>query len=325
MVGILDPLNIRGLTLRNRFVMPPMHTGLATNNGAVTDSLIEHYVQRSEALGLVIVEHSYVTIEGRLSQNQLGIYDDSLVSGLKELAHCIHKKGASVILQINHAGKSTNAEVTGTQPVAPSPFGGSRQLEVKEIEAVTEAFALAAERAVKADFDGVELHGAHGYLLNQFFSPLVNRRTDNYGGSLENRMRFPLEVVVRVREKLGGKILSYRLGAVDLDPAGVDIKDSKKFAAKMEEAGVDVIHVSGGFCGSSPESLQTGQGYFIPHAHKIEKVVKIPIIGVGGITDPEYADKIIKEGKVDLVAVGRALLNDSNWAKKAVKNLKLTS
>ncbi len=325
MVGILDPLKIRGLTLRNRLVMPPMNTGLAAGDGAVTDPLIEYYVQRSEALGLVIIEHSYITIEGKLSSNQLGIYDTSLVSGLKELAHNIHRTGASVIIQINHAGKSANAKVTGTQPVAPSSFEGARQLEVKEIEAITEAFALAAERAVKADFDGVELHGCHGFLLNQFFSPLTNRRTDNYGGSLENRMRFPLNVIEKVREKLGRKIMCYRLGVVDLDPAGVKIADSKKFAVKIEEVGVDIIHVSGGFCGSSPESLQTRQGYFIPYAQKIKNVVKIPIIGVGGITDPEYADKIIMEGKVDLVAVGRAIYNDPKWAKKAVKKLKSQS
>ena len=129
----------------------------------------------------------------------------------------------------------------GKKEVAPSPFGSARQLEVKEIEAVTEAFALATERAVKADFDGVELHGAHGFLLNQFFSPLLNRRTDNYGDSLENRMRFPLEVIGRVRKKLGWKILSYRLDAANLNSSGVDIEDSKKFAVKMEEAGVDII------------------------------------------------------------------------------------
>jgi len=129
----------------------------------------------------------------------------------------------------------------GKKEVAPSPFRSARQLEVKEIEAVTEAFALATERAVKADFDGVELHGAHGFLLNQFFSPLLNRRTDNYGDSLENRMRFPLEVIGRVRKKLGWKILSYRLDAVNLNSSGVDIEDSKKFAVKMEEAGVDII------------------------------------------------------------------------------------
>ncbi len=322
MAGILDPITIRDVTLRNRLVMPPMSLGLATNDGAVTEELIKHYTQRSEALGLVIIEHSYINIEGKLSSNQLGIHNDNLIQGLKNLAENIHKTGASAIIQINHAGKSANPQITGTQPVAPSPLNGAKELKVDEINNLEKAFALAAERAVKADFDGVELHGCHGFLLNQFFSPLANRRNDIYGGSLENRMRFPLEVIKGVRQKLGHKILSYRLGAVDLNPHGVKIEDSKKFAVKMEEAGIDIIHVSGGFCGANPEPLQNTQGYFVPYAKKIKKVVKIPVIGVGGIKDPEYADSIIKKGKADLVAIGRTLLKDPNWAKVATEKLK---
>ncbi|MBS7614847.1 NADH:flavin oxidoreductase [Candidatus Bathyarchaeota archaeon] len=322
MAGILNPITIRDVTLRNRLVMPPMSVGLATNEGVVTEELIKHYIQRSEALGLVIIEHSYVTIEGKLSSNQLGIHNDNLIQGLKNLAQNIHKTGASTIIQINHAGKSTNPQITGTQPVAPSPLNGARELKVDEINNLEKAFASATERAVKADFDGVELHGCHGFLLNQFFSPLTNRRNDIYGGSLENRMRFPLEVIKSVRQKLGRKILSYRLGAVDLIPKGIKIEDSKKFAVKMEEAGVDTIHVSGGFCGASPEPLQNTQGYFVPYAKEIKKVVKIPVIGVSGIKDIEYADSIIKKGKADLVAIGRTLLEDPNWAKNAIEKLK---
>ncbi|MDI6847350.1 MAG: NADH:flavin oxidoreductase [Candidatus Bathyarchaeia archaeon] len=305
--------------------MPPMHTSLATTEGAVTDNLIEHYVRRSKALGLLIVEHSYVSLDGRLSERQLGIYDDSLVSGLEKLSSRVHATGTPVVIQINHAGRAASMEITGMEPVAPSLSENARELRGENIEALVEAFAVAAERAMKAGFDGVEVHGAHSFLLNQFFSPLTNRRRDRYGGSLENRMRFPLEVVERVKEKVGGRLLMYRLGSDDLDPVGVKIEDSKKFAVKLQEAGVDIIDVSGGLCGSRPSQLQDRQGYFIPQAQQIKKVVDIPVIGVGGITEPEYANAVIREEKVDLVAVGRALLEDPDWATKAIKHWKIAS
>ena len=321
MVDLLDPLEVKGLTLKNRIVMPPMYTGLATAEGAVTDNLVEHYVRRSRALGLLIVEHSYVSLDGRLSERQLGIYDDRLLSGLEKLSSRIHATGTPVVTQINHAGRAASTKITGMEPVAPSFSGDARELRCEEIKALVEAFATAADRAMRAGFDGVEVHGAHGFLLNQFISPLINRRRDRYGGSLENRIRFPLEVVDRVKEKIGGRLLLYRLGSDDLDPAGIKIEESKKIAAKLEEAGVDIIDVSGGLCGSRPSQLQDRQGYFIPQAQQIKKVVGTPVIGVGGITEPEYADTVIREGKVDLVAVGRALLEDPDWATKANKKL----
>jgi len=321
LVDLLDPLEVKGLKLKNRIVMPPMNTGLATSKGVVTSRLIEYYVKRSKALGLLIVEHSYVSLDGKLSETQLGIYDDKLVSGLKKLSNSVHATGTPVVIQINHAGAAASMETTGMQPIAPSPNKGAQELQVEEIETLTEAFALAAERAKIAGFDGVEVHGAHGFLLNQFFSPLTNRRGDNYGGSLENRLRFPMEVVDRVKEKMGGRLLLYRLGSDDLDPAGTSIKDSKKFAVKLEDAGVDIIDVSGGLCGSRPTQLQGIQGYFIPQAQQIKKVVDIPVIGVGGITDPQYADTLIRHGVVDLVAVGRKLLKDPDWAIKAIETL----
>ncbi len=322
LVGILDPIEIKGLSLKNRIVMPPMHTGMATSKGAVTDSHISHYVPRSKAIGLVIIEHSYVSIAGKLTEKQLGIYDDNLIQGLEKLLGSIHAVGTPAVIQITHAGKNSKTEITGLEPVAPSPIGPAQELRSKEIEDLSDAFAKAAERAMKAGFDGVEIHGAHGFLINQFFSPLTNQRRDKYGGSLENRMRFPLEVVRRVKEKVQGRLLLYRLGAEDLDPAGIQIEDSKKLASKLEEAGVDVIDVSGGLCGSRPVQLEGKQGYFVPQAQQIKKVVNMPVIGVGGIKDPEYADMLIREGRVDLVAVGRALLEDSDWAMKAVQRLK---
>jgi 2,4-dienoyl-CoA reductase-like NADH-dependent reductase (Old Yellow Enzyme family) len=321
LVGFLDPLIVKGYKLKNRIVMPPMQTGLATTKGKVTKSLITHYVRRCEALGLLIVEHSYVTLDGRFSERQLGIYDDNLISGLKQLSRSIHMKDTPVVIQINHAGRSASQDIIGMQPVAPSKIGNARKLTIEEIEVLIEAFAKAAERAMKAGFDGVEVHGAHGFLLNQFSSPLVNKRKDDYGETIENRMRFPLEVVKRVKERISGRLILYRLGSVDIDQGGTHIEDSQKFALKLQEAGVDIIDVSGGLCGSRPIEFQGKQGFFIPQAQEIKKVIDIPVIGVGGIKEPDYANKIIQEGRVDLVAVGRSLFKDNNWATKAVKGL----
>jgi len=322
LASLLDSIEVKGLLLKNRIVMPPMQTSLATTEGAVTDDLIKHYTRRSKALGLLIVEHSYVSPDGKLNERQLGICDDGLLPNLEKLTSNVHATGTPIVIQINHAGGKTNKEITGTTPIAPSPNENARELRGREVDALSEAFAMAAERAMKAGFDGVEVHGAHGFLLNQFWSPITNRRSDKYGGSLQKRMNLPLKVVRKVKEKVGGRLLLYRLGSCDLAPAGIQIEDSKKFALKLEEAGVDIIDVSGGLCGSRPAHLQNTQGYYIPQAQQIKRTVNIPVIGVGGITDPKYADNLIREGRVDLVAAGRALLEDSDWATSAIQTLK---
>ncbi len=319
--GLIEPLKVRDLMLRNRIVMPPMQTGKATFEGGVTNRLINHYVKRSGAVGLPIVEHAYVSLTGKLGVKQLGIYDDALVPGFEKLAAALHSIDAPAILQITHAGAVASKKVTHAQPVGPSSLGKARGLEKSELEKIIDQFTAATERAVKAGFDGVELHGAHGYLLCQFFSPLLNRRCDEFGGSLEGRMHFPLMVVKRVREVLKGKTLLYRLGADDLTSKGTRIEDSIVFARELEKSGVDIIDVSGGMCGAEPKQLLNVEGYFLSQAQKIKKTVNVPVIGVGGITDAHYADRLVREGSVDLVAVGRALLKDALWAEKAVEAL----
>ena len=321
LVSLLDPLKIKGITLRNRIVMPPMQSGRASLKGEVTNRVINFYSRRSAWLGLPIVEHAYVSASGKIGPKQLGIYDDSLISGLEKLASAIHSVGAPAIVQISHAGGVANKKIIDTTPAGPSATGKTRMLEKKELPLIAEEYALAAERAVKSGFDGVELHGAHGYLLNQFFTPLLNKRDDEFGGSLENRMRFPLLVVEKVKRCLSGKVLLYRVGSDDLAPMGTKIEDAVEFALKLEASGVDILDVSGGMCGSEPKQLRQIQGYFVPQAQQIKKVVKVPVIGVGGIVEAEFADKLVREGCVDLVAVGRALWHDVEWAKKAVEKL----
>ncbi len=320
--GLLEPLKVKTYTLRNRIVLPPMQTGRASFEGTVTSRLINFYVRRSAALGLPIVEHSYISPTGKIGPKQLAIHDDSSISGFEKLANALHEVGAPAVVQISHAGAVTNKRVIGTEPAGPSPREKSRMLESSEIYGIAEEFALAADRAVKAGFDGVELHGAHGYLLNQFYSPLFNRREDEFGGSLEKRMRFPLLVVEKVRQRLGGRLLLYRLGSDDLAPYGTHIEDSVEFARRLKAYGVDIVDVSGGMCGSEPRQLRQVKGYFVPQASEIKKAVNVPVIGVGGIAEVEYADKLVSEGKVDLVAVGRAFWSDSQWAEKAKETLK---
>jgi len=310
--------------------MPPMATGLATTDGKVTEDLIKHYEKRAKGLGLQIVEHSYIIKSGKLSEQQLGIYDTKLTAGLTKLTKRIHSLGTPIAIQMNHAGRVTTSKICGQQPAGPSPIPHSsehetpRELTKHEIEELIEAFGLAANLAVEAGFDAVEVHGAHGFLLNQFLSPLSNKRNDEYGGSLENRMRLHSQIIARIKEKIGKSLpLLYRLGAEDMHPEGLTLKDSKVFAQNLEKWGIHAIDVSGGMMGSRPAHL-TSPGYYVPLAEAIRSVVNVPVIGVGGIRTPEFADEVIRKNRVDLVAVGRAMLAEPEWALKAIEALKRT-
>ncbi len=326
MPRLLDTIRLGTLTIKNRIVMPPMATNKATGDGEVTENQIEYYAERARGVGLIIAEHSYVTPRGKLSPNQLGIYDDKLIPGLSKLCKAVHRHRTPIAAQISHAGGRTTSSIIGARPVGPSPVlvfqETPEELNAEEIDEVIEAFGQAARRAVEAGFDAVEVHGAHGFLLNQFLSPLTNKREDEYGGSLEKRARFPLRVFKRVRKEVGQDFpLLYRLGADDFREGGLSLNDTRIFAGMLAEAGVDAIDVSAGIGGSNPPGF-SGQGYLFHLAEGIKEVVKVPVVGVGGVTEAEFADKAVREGKVDLVAVGRALLADPEWAMKAVKTLK---
>jgi len=328
MPNLFDPLTVGHLSLKNRIVMPPMANDLASIRGEVTVPLIAHYTRRAAGVGLVIVEHSYVAKDGKLSSKQLGIYDDTLINGLANLAESIHAKGTPVCIQINHAGRRASSSICGSHPVAPSAIAASdtnevpRALEKHEIRHLVRLFGDAARRARKAGFDAVEVHGAHGFLLSQFASPLTNRRMDEYGGSFEKRIRFPLEVVEEARATVGSDFpLLYRLGAYDGQEGGATISECQAFSRRLVQAGVSIVDVSGGLVGSRPEGM-SNQGYFLPLAEKIRQAVGgVPVIGVGGIRDAKFADKAIRQGRVDLVAVGRAILADPDWALTAAKIL----
>lgn len=329
MPSLSDSISIDNLTLKNRIVMPPLANDFSSSAGEVTQKHLDHYRARAGAgVALVIVEHSYIVPEGKMTKKQLGIHNDSLIPGLAGLADTIRSAGAKSAIQLTHAGANTSAKVCGCQPVGPSAVASPgrdetpRPLEIGEIEALIEAYRQAARRAKAAGFDAIEIHGAHGFLLSQFASPYTNQRTDQYGGSTENRVRFPLEVITAVRQETGpGFPLLYRFGASDFLQGGLALDEAQKIAPMLVEAGIDMLDVSGGLCGSRPKELGDMPGFFVPLAQSIKEVVDVPVIAVGGITDAVFANSIIAEGKADLVAVGRALLKNPNWAAEALEQL----
>lgn len=327
MPGLLDSIRIGSLEVPNRLVMPPMGTQLAGKGGQVTERLLEHYRDRAPGVGLVIVEHAYVMLAGRMHDAQLGIHEDDLTPGLRMLAQAIQEQGARIAVQINHVGaKAPPNPALGTpasaSAVAPPGIEAvPRELSLSEIGEIVIAFGQAARRAKEAGFDAVEVHGAHGFLNNQFTSPLTNKRTDSYGGCIENRMRLPVEIVTEVRRQVGRDYpILYRLGASDMIEGGLTVQEGQRIAAALVETGVDVVDVSGGHGGSVHPTI-TGQGFLVPMAEEIKQVVTVPVIGVGGITEPEFADQVIRDGRVDLIAVGRAILRDPKWGCKAVTAL----
>jgi NADPH2 dehydrogenase len=330
MTYLLNPLKVRSMNLANRLVMPPMATAKAEFDGKVSQALLDYYEEKSRGghISLIIIEHSYITPEGRANNNQLSIADAGVIPGLRKLADVIHGNGSKAAMQINHAGSAALKEVTGTTPLAPSaltnPRRGDmpREITQAEIGDIVNAFKEASRRVKEAGFDAVEIHSAHGYLLNQFLSPLTNKRTDDYGGSISNRIRIHLQVIQAVRAAVGPDFpIQVRLGASDYTEGGTTIEDSKKAARAFEKAGVDIIHISGGFVGYTPPGL-TGQGYFATLSEAIKSVVSIPVILTGGITEVDAAESFLKERKADLIGVGRAILQDSTWAERAIKNLR---
>lgn len=330
MANLLSPLICRGMQLANRIVMPPMANNLATETGEVTGAMLEHYSERAEAsVGMIIVEHSYVLPSGRAHPQQMAADRDELAPGLRRLAQAIRTAGAAAAIQITHAGSNTAAATIGAVPAGASPAphpkrsGGEipRELSTAEINDIAAAFAAAAARVKEAGFDAVEIHGAHGYLLNQFYSPLTNHRTDMYGGSRERRLTLPLQVVRAVREAVGASYpVLYRLGADDLMPGGLDVADTVYAASRLAEAGADMLDISGGLGGYRPENAE--KGYFVELAAAVKAVVDGPVIVTGGISEARYADSIVREGKADLIGVGRALLADPYWARKAAAELR---
>ena len=321
---LMQSFQMKNLVLRNRIVMAPMLSRLCDPDGIVSQKLIDYYAERAKGgAGLIIVEYCYIDEkESKANQGQLGAYWDQLIAGLGDLAEAIQEWGAKAILQICHAGRSTSAKFMGRQPMAPSAMPGytgemAREMTLEEIEAAMESFAQAARRAKTAGFDGVELHGAHGYLMAQFLSPYTNRRTDIYG---KDRGLFALQTLERVRARVGPDyVVGYRMGGEEFIEGGITLEETKAFARRLEERGIDYIHVSGGI-------IEVGEHFVIPMyfpkgdllhlAEGIKQAVKIPVVAVGAIHDPFLAEESLKKKQADLIAMGRGLIADPEFPGK---------
>lgn len=322
------PLSIGKIQLKNRLVMPPMATA-KSSNGKVTHALLDYYNEKSSGgyIGLIITEHCYISIEGKAGTNQLSIAEDSDIEGLKALTDCIHQNQTKVFAQISHAGMQAKEEITGCKAIAPSATFNPRksdspipqEMSIEQIQTIKEKFVKAAIRAQKAGFDGVEIHSAHGYLLNQFYSPLINQRKDDYGGTIENRIRLHLEIIQAIKKQCGKHYpVAIRLGACDYMENGSTLEDAIFACIAFEKAGVDLIDISGGFHGYiHPTNFQ--QGYFSEVTEALKKSLHIPVLLTGGIVDKEAAEMLLKENKADCIGVGRAILKNSSWSKDAIE------
>ena len=305
-----SPLNIKDITLPNRIVMPPMPRELS-DEGEVSDELIDYYHKRAEGTGLIIVEHEYVSPDGIASPNQLSMADDSVIESFKELTDSIHSQDSFAIAQINHAG---------FESISPKR-SNLNIMSIDEIEHIKESFVNAAIRTQRAGFDGVEIHAAHGYLLSQFYSPYTNKRTDKYGGDLVNRTRLHNEIIREVRENVGEEyIIAIRFGAYDYLEEGSKLEDIPVAVKSFVESGADIIDISGGLCRyANPNSKEPG--YFKELSKIAKDSVDVPVILTGGVKKAKDAENLLNEGYCDLIGIGRALLMDAEWSKKALKSL----
>ena len=276
----------------------------------------------------MIVEATAVSPEGRLAASQLGIWSAHHVEGLAGLAQVIHRSGAMAGIQIHHAGnRATLKHTYGEAPLVPSITerspAGAREMTQGDIDRVIEAFAAGTQRAVRARYDYIELHGAHGYLVSQFLSPRANTRTDRWGGSLENRMRFGLEIYRAAHDAADGRAaVAVRLGLADGYPGGLGTDDGLAAARELAALGCPILHVS--HAGTLPEGIVPDGSPFSATMHLAELVkssVPVAVIGVGGIFTPDEAEAALRAGLADLVAVGRGLLADPGWAEKAIAGL----
>lgn len=315
------PVTIGTLEVSNRLVMPPMQTN-KTNNGHVTDELVSYYRERSlgSSPGIIITEHSCIAEDARAAETQLSIATDDTIPEHRRLVDAIHEGGSRAFVQLNHAGSngidepvSASSVNIPTKKLSKRP----RELSTDEIRTIEKRFSEAALRALEAGYDGVEIHCAHAYLLDQFYSPLTNKRTDEYGGTLENRLRFLTETVKSVREAIGSACpIAVRLGGADYLPGGAKEEDAVRAAILLENAGIDLLDVSGGMCffvrPGHPEA-----GYFSSMTEKIKSKTSVPVLLTGGIKTIDAAEKLLNEGKADLIGVGRALMKDAGWRKEA--------
>lgn len=289
--------------INNKIYLPPMAKE-SSIDGRPDPSLIDYYeAMAAKGFGLIILEHAYVNIKGKASPKQMGIDAGYARDILIKIREDIHKNGAKALMQISHAGRNAKGS---DEKFGPSAEDGVAKLSISEIKALEDDFLEAAKRAYDMGYDGVEVHSAHGYLLNQFYSPLVNKREDEYGGSLPNRLRFLTEILEKIKKELPDFPIIVRLGACDYKEGGNTIEDAIK-AAKILEDYIDTIDISGGVQGFLTHS-DNELGYFTKEARAIKEATGLRLMMTGGIKTRDEAERLIKDGACDLVGIGRAAL-----------------
>jgi len=322
------PVNISNLSVKNRIALAPMDVGMINPDGSLTERVVDYYEERARGgAGLIITQFASVVDDQRMDSP--GIFSGRQVCGLNYLAETVQEYGARIFLQIAHHGGRAVKSITGLQPVAPSGVSTPlyedtpRELSQQEIEELVEKFTQAAKRAKIAGFDGVEIHGAHTYLIGQFISPYTNRREDEYGRDFEGRMRFPAEIVREIKKECGRVFpVGFKFSAYEHLKGGVELELAKKIAQHMEKIGVDYLHVASttyeldGYRYSDVSPLYAPPGEVIGLAARIKSEVSVPVIAGGGVVDPFYVEQVLEERKVDLIALGRALLADPYWPLK---------
>ena len=316
--ALFSPITVKGVDFRNRVVMPPMVTLVADEQGCVTDEQIEHYARRARAgTGLIIVEATCVQKKGRIWERGLGAWSDDHIPGLTRLAKAIKEEGAVASIQLVHGGPQTSVELCGDRP-GPSevdpPRGGprSRALRVAEMLAIQDSFAAAAVRCAAAGFEMVEIHGAHDFLLDSFLSAATNRRTDEYGGSFEKRMRMMVETCTRASRAIHDKaLLCCRFSLFNKEPGEVSPYDLGALVGALEGAGVGLLHAStdGALKGCFGSAKTIGQW--------IKHTAQVPIVVAGGLGNPADAERAVAGGHTDFAAVGQAMMDDPEWTQHA--------
>jgi len=331
---LLTPARIGSLDVPNRIVMPAMTTRTADEEGYVTDDTIAYYLARAHGgVGLITIEMASPEKVGRHRRREVGLYDDRFLPGLTRLVDEIHRAGSKASIQLGHGGGHTRRDICGETPIAPSAIPHPvyettfetivpEEMTKARIGVTIAAHAAAAVRARKAGFDCVETHAAHGYLISQFHAPFENRRTDAYGGSLENRARFGLEVLRAVKAAVPGMPVVYRLSVEDFFPGGLPFDEGRQIALWAANAGADALHVTAGHYRSLPSAqvvlppMTFPDATFLDFAAAVKKMVRVPVIAVGRLGDPAIATQAVAAGKTDFVALGRTLIADPQWVEK---------
>lgn len=324
---LLDSFTAKNMTLRNRIVMPPMCMYSAGTDGIANEFHFTHYTSRAVGgVGLIIMEATGVLPKGRISDHCLGLWNDEQAKALKPIVTACQKQGAKVAIQLNHAGRKCEAQEKIIHAPSAIPFSQDspmpREMTEEDILETVKAFRSSAERAAKIGFDAIEIHGAHGYLISEFLSPLTNHRTDSYGGSTENRCRILIEILKAIHEVWPAeKPVLLRVSAEDYEPNGIHMEEMSKII-NLVKPYIDVLDVStGGVVPTPPTKIYPG--YQVKIAEQMKQACDLPVVTVGLITDPHQVEEILGGERADLVALGRELLRDPYWVLHTARNMEV--